>query len=411
LLETQEDTAAASAPVTAGGPLAGLRILELGSLIAGPYAGQLVADLGATVIKVESPERPDPMRDWGQRHLDGRSLWWPVLARNKKLVTLNLATEEGRAMLLDLARDSDAIIENFRPGTLERWRLGYEDLRAVNPGIILVRVSGYGQTGPYARRAGFASAAEAMSGLRYINGYPGELPPRFGISLGDSLAGMVAVQGLLAALYHRDAGQGEGQVVDVSILEACFSLMESAAPEYDRLGYIRRPTGTRLPGISPSNVFRDREGELIVIAANQDALFGRLCEVMGRPELSSDPRFATHRARAEHQAEIEDEIQAWTSTQHASDVVEALAAAGVVCSRINTIEDVFADPHVREREMLVEHQDPELGVFLGPGVWPKFSRTPGEVRWSGKWEPGADNREVLGRDEQALDALRAKGVV
>jgi formyl-CoA transferase len=411
VLETQDDTAVATQPATAGGPLAGLRILELGSLIAGPYAGQLVADLGATVIKVESPERPDPMRDWGQRHLEGRSLWWPVLARNKKLVTLNLGTEEGRAMLLDLARDSDAIIENFRPGTLERWRLGYEDLRAVNPGIILVRVSGYGQTGPYARRAGFASAAEAMSGLRYINGNPGEFPPRFGISLGDSLAGMVAVQGLLAALYHRETGNGEGQVVDVSILEACFSLMESAAPEYDRLGYIRRPTGTRLPGISPSNVFRDRDGELLVIAANQDALFARLCEVMGRPELSSDPRFATHRARAEHQAEIEDEIQAWTSTRHASHVVQALAEAGVVCSRINTIAEVFADPHVREREMLVEHKDPELGSFLGPGVWPKFSRTPGEVRWSGKWEPGVDNREILGRDEQALEALRAKGVV
>jgi formyl-CoA transferase len=222
---------------------------------------------------------------------------------------------------------------------------------------------------------------------------------------------MVAVQGLLAALYHREAGNGEGQVVDVSILEACFSLMESAAPEYDRLGYIRRPTGTRLPGISPSNVFRDRDGELIVIAANQDALFARLCEVMGRPELSSDPRFATHRARAEHQAEIEDEIQAWTSTRHASHVVQALAEAGVVCSRINTIAEVFSDPHVREREMLVEHKDPELGSFLGPGVWPKFSRTPGEVRWSGKWEPGVDNREILGRDEQALQALRAKGVV
>jgi formyl-CoA transferase len=411
VLETHEDPAVTSATVAAGGPLAGVRILELGSLIAGPYAGQLMADLGATVIKVESPEQPDPMRDWGQQHFKGRSLWWPVLARNKQLVTLNLGTDEGRALLLDLARESDAIIENFRPGTLERWRLGYDDLRAVNPGIILVRVSGYGQTGPYARRAGFASAAEAMSGLRSINGHPGELPPRFGISLGDSLAGMVAVQGLLAALYHRDAGDGEGQVVDVSILEACFALLESAAPEYDRLGYVRQPSGTRLPGIAPSNVFRDRDGELMVIAANQDALFARLCEVMGRPELSSDPRFANHRARAEHQDEIEAEIQAWTSTRAVSEVVAALADAGVVCSQINTIADVFADPHVREREMLIEHQDPELGSFLGPGVWPKFSRTPGEVRWTGKWEPGADNREVLGRSEQALAVLRAMGVV
>jgi len=377
------------------GPLVGVRILELGSLIAGPFAGRLLADLGAEVIKVEAPERHDPLREWGQEYLDGRSLWWPVMNRNKKLITLDLQQESDRASLLELAQDSDAMIENFRPGTLERWELGFDRLQGVNPSIVLVRVSGYGQTGPYARRPGFAAAAEAMSGLRYINGHPGELPPRFGISLGDSLAGMFAAQGLLAALYHRDAFGGEGQVVDVSILESCFALLESAAPEYDRLGRVRRPSGTRLPGLAPSNVFRSRDEALVVIAANQDALFRRLCEAMDRGELATDPRFATHRARSANQDELETEIANWASARTAAEIDHALESSGVVCARVNTIADVFADPHVRAREMLVEHDDPELGSFLGPAVIPKFSRTPGRVRWTGPWRPGQHNRELL----------------
>jgi formyl-CoA transferase len=388
------------------GPLVGLRIIELGSLIAGPFAGRLLADLGAEVIKVEAPDRHDPLREWGQEYLDGRSLWWPVMNRNKKLITLDLRQEQDRASLLELARDSDAMIENFRPGTLERWELGFDRLQRVNPSIVLVRVSGYGQTGPYARRPGFAAAAEAMSGLRYINGHPGELPPRFGISLGDSLAGMFAAQGLLAALYHRDAFGGEWQVVDVSILESCFALLESAAPEYDRLGRVRRPSGTRLPGLAPSNVFRSRDGALVVIAANQDALFRRLCESMGRSELATDPRFATHQARSAHQEELEADIADWASELTAAEIDDALESSGVVCARVNTIADVFSDRHVRAREMLVQHDDPELGPFLGPAVFPKFSRTPGRVRWTGPWTAGQHNGELL---EDLREPLREPG--
>jgi formyl-CoA transferase len=398
--------------VSAGaGPLAGLRVIELGALLAGPFAGQLLADLGAEVIKVEAPDRMDPMREWGHEHYRGRSLWWPLVSRNKKLVTINLREPQGRSLLLDLVRDSDAVIENFRPGTLERWDLGFERLQEANPKIVLVRVSGYGQTGPYADRPGFAAAAEAISGLRYINGHPGEVPPRVGISLGDSVAGMFAAHGLLAALYHRDALGGEGQVVDMSILESCFALLESTAPEYDRLGRVREPSGTRLPGVSPSNVFRSSDGELVVIAANHDALFRRLCEAMGRADLVSDPRYATHRARSDNQDALEAEIQAWAGQHGAAEIDAALATSGVVCGRVNSIADAFADPHIRAREMLVRHEDEEVGGFVGPGVIPKFSRTPGAIRWSGRWQPGHDNREVLGRGDAELARLQRGGIV
>lgn len=398
------------------GPLEGVRILELGSLLAGPFAGRLLGDLGADVIKVEAPDRPDPMRQWGHKTHEGRALWWPVLARNKRCVTLDLRTHEGQALLLDLAAHSDAIVENFRPGTLERWGLGPDRLHGVNPGLVLVRVSGYGQTGPYAERAGYAAAAEAMGGLRYINGYPGQDPPRTGISLGDSLAGMFAAQGLLAALYRRDVlGDGTGQVVDVSILESCFALMESAAPEFDLTGHIRQPTGARLPDAAPSNVFTASDGRKLIIAANQDSLFRRLCEVMGRPDMAEDPRYATHRARAEHHEALEDEIAAWAAQHPAAEIADALNAEGVVCAPIDTIEDIFADPHVREREMLVTHEDEELGTFTGPGVVPKFSATPGGVRWTAPWVMGADNAdvygEVLGLDPEGLAALKERGTV
>jgi len=397
------------------GPLAGLRVLELGALLAGPFVGRLVADLGAEVVKVEAPDRPDPMRSWGQATYRGRSLWWPVLSRNKRCVTLNLRTSEGQALLLELVARCDAVVENFRPGTLERWNLGFDRLRTANPSIVLVRLSGYGQTGPYAERAGYAAAAEAMGGLRYVNGYPGQDPPRAGVSLGDSLAGMFATMGLLAALYNRDALAGEGQVVDVSILESCFALMESAAPEFDLLGKVREPGGTRLPGIAPSNVFTASDSKKLVIAANQDSVFRRLCAAMDMPALADDPRYATHRARAEHQDELDAVIAEWAARLPAAEIAERLNAEGVVCAPIYSIEDIFADPHVREREMLVEHDDPELGRYMGPGVLPKFSDTPGGVRWTGRWEPGADNEavygELLGLDGEALDGLRERGVI
>lgn len=396
------------------GPLAGLRVVELGMLLAGPFTGRLLGDMGAEIIKVEPPGKPDPLRDWGKARYKGRSLWWAVQSRNKKCVTLDLRQEPGQALLLDLVRKSDVVVENFRPGTLERWNLGWEQLSEANPGVILCRVSGYGQTGPYAPRAGFASVAEAMGGLRHINGFPGEAPPRMHISLGDSLAGMFAAQGILAALYRRDR-TGRGQVVDVSLLEACFALLESTVPEYDRLGIVRGPGGTGLEGVAPSNIFESRDGKRIVIAANADNVFRRLCEAMAQPELADDERFSTHLQRGENQEEIEGIVADWAARHDADEIVGILNEAGVICGPIYTIADIFEDEHVRARGMLVEHDDPELGTFLGPGIVPRFSETPGEVRWPATWEDGSHNQEiygeVLGLSDDELAGLREQRVI
>ena len=402
---------------TAGpGPLAGLRVIELGTLLAGPFAGRLLGDMGAEVIKVEAPGKPDPLREWGQARYQGRTLMWPVQARNKKCVTLDLRTERGQELLLELVRVAEVLTENFRPGTLERWGLGYERLSEINRGLVLARISGYGQTGPYAGRAGFASVAEAMGGLRHINGFPGEAPPRTGVSLGDSLAAMFAVQGILAALYHRDVlGGGRGQVVDVSLMEASFAMLESTVPEYDRLGIVREPAGTNLAGIAPSNIFKSRDDLWMVIAANNDNLFRRLCDAMGRPELAGDTRFATHAARGENQEEIEGIVADWARERDAAEIDRVLNEAGVVCGPIYTVAEIFRDPQYASREMLVEHVDPEFGPYIGPGIVPKFSRTPGEVRWSGTWEEGSHNEEIycglLGLTDSELRDLREDGVV
>jgi crotonobetainyl-CoA:carnitine CoA-transferase CaiB-like acyl-CoA transferase len=403
---------AAGAP----GPLAGVRVIELGMLLAGPFAGRLLGDMGADVIKVEPPGKPDPLRDWGHARYHDRSLWWPVQSRNKKCITLNLREPRGQELLLELVKHSDVVTENFRPGTLERWNLGYDQLAEANPGIILARISGYGQTGPYAERAGFASVAEAMGGLRYINGFPDEAPPRTGISLGDSLAAMFAALGILAALHERDVlGDGRGQVVDVSLMEASFALLESAVPEYDRLGVIREPGGTNLRGVAPSNIFKSRDDKWVVIAANQDNVFRRLCEAMGRTELADDERFATHLARGANQDEIEGIVAEWASTRYAAEIDTLLNDAGVVCGPIYTIADIFEDPQFRAREMLVEHEDPEFGTYIGPGVVPKFSRTPGAVRWSATWDEGSHNAEVfgglLGLDDDELASLKEEGIL
>jgi formyl-CoA transferase len=398
------------------GPLAGIRMIELGTLLAGPFAGRLLGDMGAEVIKIEAPGNPDPLRDWGHARYEGRSLWWPVQSRNKKCITLNLREPRGQELLLELVRRADVLSENFRPGTLERWNLGYDELSAANPGIVLARISGYGQTGPYAERAGYASVAEAMGGLRYINGFPGEAPPRAGISLGDSLAGMFAVQGILAALYHRDVlGDGRGQVVDVSLMEASFALLEGAVPEYDRLGIVRQPSGTAIKGVAPSNIFKSRDDLWVVIAANQDGVFRRLCTAMGRPELADDPRFATHLARGRNQEELDGLIAEWAVERDARDLDRMLNAAGVVCGPIYTVAEIFEDPQFEARDMLVEHVDPEFGPYIGPGIVPKFSETPGAVRWSATWQQGSHNEEIysglLGLTASELDALREDGVV
>jgi len=397
------------------GPLTGVRVIELGMLLAGPYAARLLGDMGAEVIKVEAPDRTDPLRDWGRARYKGRSLWWPVQSRNKKCVTLNLRKEKGQALLLRLVEQSDVVIENFRPGTLERWNLGYDRMRETNPDIVLCRVSGYGQTGPYSPRAGFASVAEAMGGLRYINGIPGEPPPRMHISLGDSLAGMFAVHGILAALYQRDVLGGSGQVVDVSLLESCFALLESTVTEFDRTGVIREPGGTGLRGIAPSNIFKSSDGKWVVIAANADGVFRRLCEAMGMPELADDPRFFSHLARGENQDEIEGIVADWAAQHDAKKIDDLLNEVGVVCGPIYSVADMFEDRHFWDREMLLEHNDPEMGRYVGPGLFPRFSDTPGRVRWSAPWEPGSHNRRVfgdlLGLSDEELTRLRDEGVV
>ena len=398
------------------GPLAGIRVIELGTLLAGPFTGRLLGDMGAEVIKVEAPGQPDPIREWGKARYEGRSLWWPVQSRNKKCVTLNLRQERGQELLLRLVEQADVVTENFRPGTLERWNLGYEQMSAANPGIVLARVSGYGQTGPYTSRAGFASVSEAMGGIRHINGYPGEAPPRMHISLGDSLGGMFAAQGILAALYWRDAsGGGVGQVIDVSLMEASFALLESTVPEYDRLGVIRGPQGTNLKGVAPSNIFRSQDGKWMVIAANADKVFRRLCEAMARPELADDPRFATHLPRGENQAEIEGIVAEWALRHDAGEIDRILNEAGVICGPIYTIADIFEDPQFQAREMLLEHEDPEFGPYIGPGIVPKLTLTPGAVRWSAVWEEGGHNADVygglLGLSAGEIEELHEEGVL
>jgi len=406
--------AAPEAPV--GGPLTGLRVIELGTLLAGPFTGRLLGDMGAEIIKVEAPGKPDPIREWGKARYQGRSLWWPVQSRNKKCITLNLRDERGQQLLLRLVEHADVVTENFRPGTLEKWGLGYDALSAVNPRVVLARISGYGQTGPYAERAGFASVSEAMGGIRHLNGFPGEAPPRMHLSLGDSLAGMFAAQGILSALYWRDvAGGGVGQVVDVSLMEAAFALLESTVPEYDRLGIVRGPQGTNLKGIAPSNIFRSRDEKWIVIAANADNVFARLCEAIGRPELATDEKFATHLARGEHQDEIEGIVADWAVLHDAAEIDRVLNEAGVICGPIYTIADIFEDPQFQAREMLLEHHDPGFGSYIGPGIVPKLTRTPGAVRWSAPWEEGSHNDEIygelLGLGEDELAPLREDGVI
>ncbi|MET0900579.1 MAG: CoA transferase [Mycobacterium sp.] len=397
------------------GALDGIRVLEVGTLISGPFAGRLLGDMGAEVIKIEPPGSPDPLRTWGQAELDGHRFFWTVHARNKKAVTLDLRTDAGRDLFLELVDCSDIIVENFRPGTLERWNLGYDVLHSRNRGIILVRVSGYGQTGPDAHRAGYASVAEAASGLRHLNGFPGGPPPRMALSVGDSLAGMFAAQGALAALYRRTV-TGEGQVVDAALTESCLAIQESTIPDYDVGGVVRGPSGTRLEGIAPSNIYRSADGSWVVIAANQDTVFRRLCGAMGQPELATDDRFVDHRARGRNQDELDKLIGDWAAQRGPEDIIATLSAAGVIAGPINTVAEVVTDPQLRARNMLVEHWDERVERnVLGPGVVPVLSESPGSVRLSGSSRPGQHNQDVfgelLGRSEDELAQLEAEGVL
>ena len=407
--------APAAPPDASPGALDGIRVLEVGTLIAGPFAGRLLGDQGADVVKIEAPDRPDPLRTWGQAHEDGRGFFWTVHARNKRCITLDLRVPRGQELFLDLVATADVVVESFRPGTLERWGLGYDRLSAVNPGLVLARVSGYGQTGPMAAQPGYASVAEARAGMRYVTGFPGQPPVRMALSLGDSLAGMFATQGILTALVAR-ARTGRGQVVDAALTDSCLAVTESMVPDYDRAGVVRQPSGTRLDAIAPSNSYETADGTHVIIAANQDTLFRRLAAAMDDPGLADDERFATHGARARHQDELDDLIGAWVKALDPATVVERCSAAGVVVGPVATVADVVADPQFRARGMLVAHHDQGVQAdVLGPGVTPQLSATPGRVRWAGPPRPGVHNAEVygelLGLDEAELAELAAAGVV
>ncbi|MDV8001301.1 CaiB/BaiF CoA-transferase family protein [Rhodococcus sp. IEGM 1408] len=397
------------------GPLDGIVVLELGTLIAGPFAGRLLGDMGARVIKIEDPGRPDPLRTWGQGERDGRRHFWTVHARNKESVTLDLRSDDGAGLFLDLVARADVVVENFRPGTLEKWGLGPDRLHEINPGLVIGRVSGYGQTGPQSARAGYASVAEGVSGLRHLNGFPDRPPPRLALSLGDTLGGMFAAQGILAALLSR-ATTGRGQVVDVALTEACLAVQESVIPDYDAAGVIRGPSGTRLEGIAPSNLYQSSDGVWVIIAANQDTVFRRLCGAMGRPELAHDPRFVDHSARGANQDEIDGIIADWAGQRPAEEIRSVLDAAGVVVGPVNTVADVMVDEQFLARGMLVPHTVPGVhDTVLGPGVVPVLDTTPGSVRRGGAPEPGWDNRAVysdlLGLDDERLADLTARGVI
>jgi formyl-CoA transferase len=395
------------------GPLADLRALELGTLLAGPFCGQLLGDLGAEVIKIEPPGQGDPMREWGREKTQGKSLWWPVVARNKKGITLDLRQRAGQELLHELVARTDFLIENFRPGTLEKWDCGYEKLARINPRLIMIRVSGYGQTGPYAKRAGFGAIGEAMGGLRHVCGDPSAPPSRMGISIGDSLAATFACLGALAALHYREVS-GRGQVVDSAIYEAVLNMMESLITEYDKAGYIRERTGAILPRIAPSNVYPTRDGSMVLIAANQDAVFARLAQAMGRPGLATQPEYATHGARGEHQAQLDELISAWSSTKTPHELLLLMEQFGVPAGLIYRAPEMLEDPHFQARQAIVSVPHPDFGEIRMQNVAPRLSATPGSIR-SASPALGQHNEEIylrlLGVAPERYAQLQASKVI
>ncbi len=389
-------------------------MLELGQLIAGPFSTMLLAYFGADVIKVEPPDGGDPLRTWRHVH-DGTALWWYAMGRNKRCITADLRQEEARELIRRLVAHCDVVVENFRPGRLEAWGLGYEALKDINPRIIMVRISGYGQTGPYARRPGFAAVAEGMGGLRYVNGFPDRPPARANLSLGDTIGGLHAVLGLLLALHHRDGkGTGEGQVVDVALYESIFNLMESTVPEYVTAGVVRERQGSTVSGIVPTNVYPCADAHYIIIGGNADSIFRRLMRAVDRPDLADDPRLATNDGRVPHATLIDEAIAAWTSLRPYEEAFAILDAADVPCGPIYSVADQVKDPHFRERGA-IEHVTLANGERVAiPAIAPQLSRTPGRTTWPGP-AIGAHNDEVygdiLGLDASAIDDLRARGVI
>jgi len=398
---------------TPSGPLSDLRVVEMGQLVAGPFCGQLLGDFGAEVIKLEPPGAGDPMRQWGREKPHGRSLWWPVIARNKKSVTCDLRSAEGQDLARRIVDRADVVVENFRPGTLERWGLGFDRLRESNPGLVLVRVTGFGQTGPYAPRAGYGSIGEAMGGVRHVTGDPDNAPSRAGISLGDSLAAVFATIGALGAVHNRQR-TGRGQIVDSAIYEAVLAMMESLLPEWAVAGYQRERTGSVLPNIAPSNVYPTRSGEMVLVAANQDTVFTRLAAAMDRPDLAEDPRYATHAARGRNMAELDELIARWTAGFGTGELLGRLHDGGVPAGRIYTARDMFEDPHFAAREAIVRLAHPDFGELPMHNAFPRLSETPGAVRHSGP-ALGEHNADVygglLGIAGDDLAALAERGVI
>jgi len=392
------------------GPLTDIRLVELGQLIAGPFCGQLMADMGADVVKVEPPGQGDPMRDWGRGDYP---MWWQICARNKRVVTANLREAEGQELVRKLISQADMVLENFRPGTLERWGLSYEELSRDNPGLIMIRVSGYGQTGPYSSRAGYASVGEAMGGMRYLCGDPDRQPSRTGLSIGDSLAATYACMGALAALHHREQ-TGEGQVIDASIFESVLTVMEATIPEYTVGGYVRERSGATLPNVAPSNVYDCKDGSFL-IAANQDTVFRRLCAVIGNPELADDERFSKHTARGANMKELDGIIGGWTKVRTVDEVDVLMQKAGVPAGRIYRAPEMLEDPQYKAREAIIEIPTEEWPDLKMQNVFPKMSKTQGEVRWTGVSELGAHNNEVygelLGLSSEELVVLKEKSII
>ncbi|HSG03048.1 MAG TPA: CaiB/BaiF CoA-transferase family protein [Marinobacterium sp.] len=394
-------------------PLADIRVLELGQLIAGPYCGQVLADFGADVLKIEPPGKGDAMRQWGASDEAGKPIWWNQIARNKQSMTLDLRQADGQDVLRQLVADADVLIENFRPGTMEKWGLGYEELSAINPKLIMVRVTGFGQNGPYSQRAGYASVCEAMGGLRYVSGYPDRPPVRVGISLGDTLAGVHAALGALVAIHQRERS-GRGQVVDSTIYESVFGMMESIIPDYVLGGKVRERSGSILPGIAPSNAYPAKGGRDVIIGANQDSVFTRLCEVMGRSDLSLDERFSSHRARGANQTELDELIGEWSAGFDAEELVNLLSKAGVPCGLVYSAPEMLADPHFQARESIVQIADAQGRQIPMQNVFPRLSQTPGKVRHVGP-ELGAHTDETLsqrlGLPEDRIQNLRERGII
>ena len=393
-------------------PLSGVKVIELGTLIAGPFASRICAEFGAQVIKVESPDGGDPLRKWRKLY-EGTSLWWFVQARNKKSLTLNLKHPEGLSILKALLADADILIENFRPGVLEKLGLGWEVLHALNPKLVMVRLSGFGQTGPMKDQPGFGAVGESMGGLRYITGFEDRPPVRTGISIGDSIAALWGVIGALMALRHREVNGGKGQVVDVALYEAIFAMMESMVPEFDVFGFIRERTGNIMPGITPSSIHTSQDGKHVQIGANGDAIFKRFMLIIGREDLANDPQLSSNDGRDERRDELYGVIDRWVASQSLEHVLEQLSAAQVPASRIFSAEDMFSDPQFLAREMFLQAKLPDGKAFKMPGIVPKLSDTPGSAEWVGP-ELGAHNNEVLnnlGYDASAIAHLKLTGAI